>query len=145
MIRKAFVAAVLALGLIATGTASAGSWYGGYYHTRHYHDHDGDALAAGILFGAAVGLALSDAWYDDTYYYRPYYYRPYAYPRYYYYAPPRVVYAPAPVATAPACVMTREYTTTVTIEGREREAYGTACMQPDGSWTRGPAKLVPDF
>lgn len=28
----------------------------------------------------------------------------------------------------------REYTQTVTIDGRREEAYGTACRQPDGSW-----------
>ena len=28
----------------------------------------------------------------------------------------------------------REYTTTVTIDGRRETAYGTACREPDGSW-----------
>lgn len=28
----------------------------------------------------------------------------------------------------------REYTQTVTIDGKTEEAYGTACRQPDGSW-----------
>lgn len=28
----------------------------------------------------------------------------------------------------------REYTTTVTIDGRKQTAYGTACREPDGSW-----------
>ena len=28
-----------------------------------------------------------------------------------------------------------EYTQTVTIDGKTRQAYGTACRQPDGSWT----------
>ncbi len=28
----------------------------------------------------------------------------------------------------------REYLQTVTIDGREERAYGTACRQPDGSW-----------
>lgn len=28
----------------------------------------------------------------------------------------------------------REYQTTVTIDGSEQKAYGTACRQPDGSW-----------
>jgi hypothetical protein len=52
--------------------------------------------------------------------------------------PPPVVYVPAPVQTAVAprtadryC---REYQKTATIGGVEREVYGTACMQPDGSW-----------
>jgi surface antigen len=28
----------------------------------------------------------------------------------------------------------REYRTTVTVGGKQEEAYGTACRQPDGSW-----------
>jgi len=28
----------------------------------------------------------------------------------------------------------REYRTTVTIDGRREQAYGTACQQPDGTW-----------
>lgn len=28
----------------------------------------------------------------------------------------------------------REYSSTVTIDGRTEQAYGTACQQPDGSW-----------
>ncbi|MFA7429468.1 MAG: RT0821/Lpp0805 family surface protein [Rhodospirillaceae bacterium] len=28
----------------------------------------------------------------------------------------------------------REYRTTVTIDGRREEAFGTACQQPDGTW-----------
>jgi len=152
MIRKALIAAVLAVGLVATGTAAAGGWYGGYYHQRdRYHDHDGDALAAGIVFGALVGIALSDSWYGyDSYDYRPYGYRNYYYrpaPRYVppRYVPPRAVYAPVPAVRAGTCLQTREYTTTVTIGGRAHEAYGTACLQPDGSWLRGPAKLVPEY
>ena len=38
----------------------------------------------------------------------------------------------------------REYTKTVTIGGRQQQAYGTACYQPDGSWEivdlKGPNK-----
>ncbi len=30
----------------------------------------------------------------------------------------------------------REYTTTVRIDGRPQQAWGTACRQPDGSWER---------
>jgi surface antigen len=31
---------------------------------------------------------------------------------------------------------------TVIVGGKEAQAYGTACLQPDGSWYRGPAKVV---
>ena len=33
--------------------------------------------------------------------------------------------------------------TTVIIGGEQVPAYGTACLQPDGAWRRGPATAVP--
>jgi len=41
-----------------------------------------------------------------------------------------------------SCLQEREYQTTVIVGGREVDAYGTACLQPDGSWTRRPATLA---
>lgn len=64
--------------------------------------------------------------------------------------PPRYAPRPAGQAAAPgaaiatSCLQTREYTTTVTIDGREVDAYGTACLQPDGSWVMGAPQMVPD-
>jgi hypothetical protein len=43
------------------------------------------------------------------------------------------------------CLQQREYQTLVTVGGRNVEAYGTACLQADGSWLRGPVKLPPEF
>jgi surface antigen len=42
----------------------------------------------------------------------------------------------------------REYQHTVTIDGKQEKAYGTACRQPDGSWSEGnmngpPAAVAP--
>lgn len=93
-------------------------------------------------------------------YYRPYYggfHRPY----YGYYGPP-VVYAPPPVVYAPPAIVEppqvvyqtppiqaqpasptyqapsgqycREYQATQVIGGQPVKSYGTACLQPDGSW-----------
>ena len=42
---------------------------------------------------------------------------------------------------ASSCVQTREYQTRVTIGGHTRDAYGTACLQADGSWLRGPLSV----
>lgn len=62
------------------------------------------------------------------------------------YAPPRRVYAPAPtgrvIRANPASepyrtqsgLMCREYQTTVEVAGGVQNAYGTACLQPDGAW-----------
>lgn len=64
----------------------------------------------------------------------------------------RVVYVERPpvtyVRTRPmqtSCLQEREYQTTVIIGGVERGAYGTACLQPDGSWKQGPAIVEPQY
>jgi hypothetical protein len=69
----------------------------------------------------------------------PAYYYP---PPYYYAPPPPVVYAPPPVYGAPPAPVyqsgngqtCREYQTTVMVDGRPQPGYGTACLQPDGTW-----------
>lgn len=47
-------------------------------------------------------------------------------------------------STDTSCLQTREYTATMVIEGETVEAYGTKCLQPDGSWRYGPAQPVPN-
>lgn len=42
-----------------------------------------------------------------------------------------------------SCLMIREYQTKITVGGEEVEAYGDACLQPDGSWRLGTPKQVP--
>lgn len=58
-----------------------------------------------------------------------------------YYPPPVVYTQPAPIVAQPASPpylrngqTCREYRTTVVIGGVQRPSYGTACLQPDGSW-----------
>lgn len=58
--------------------------------------------------------------------------------------PPRTVYVPSypvlqaapasPVFRGPDGRYCREYQTTVTIAGTGQLGYGTACLEPDGSW-----------
>jgi hypothetical protein len=90
-------------------------------------------------FSIGVPLYLG----PPAYYYPPpppvYYYPPPPPPVYY--APPPAAYAPPPVAyvppapAAPAMAQTcREYQSTVTINGTPQATFGTACLQPDGSW-----------
>ena len=71
--------------------------------------------------------------------YRSFLYR-HGYPTYEYdepaYSPPPataapVQQAPAPSQPEPYC---REYTREIVIDGVTQTAYGTACMQADGSW-----------
>ncbi len=91
-------------------------------------------------------------------FYRPYYVPPYwsgyAQPRGQY-VPPQVSYvqpqvdyqwqpAPTPAPLPPGCRMTREYQTRVVVGGTYVDAYGDACLQADGSWKRGPVKIVPN-
>lgn len=58
---------------------------------------------------------------------------------------PQPAYNPnlPPAGQGGSCLQTREYQTTVIIGGTPRDAYGTACLQPDGSWLQGPAIAAP--
>ncbi len=88
--------------------------------------------SARAFFSFGIGIPLAPAYYPPP----PVYYAP---PPAYYapppavYVPPAPVYAPAP-AYAPAPGQCREYQSTTMIEGRPQQVYGTACLQPDGSW-----------
>jgi hypothetical protein len=84
------------------------------------------AFGVGVPFFAAPG----------------YYYPPpvVAYPPPVYYGPPAVAYAPG-AAYAPSAPVAqqsqqycREYQTTSIINGRPQQVFGTACLQPDGTW-----------
>ena len=139
---------VVALGLMVAGAlvaaltipsapARADSFAFGYssghyprhYHHRHHHHH---GPRARVVYVAP----------PPVYYYPP--------------RPPRVVYVtppPPPVYTAPAPVtyqtlpgqtlpggrltdtsQCREYQSTAVVNGQQVASYGTACLQPDGSW-----------
>jgi hypothetical protein len=144
---------LLATALIAAGSAQS-SWadgrYGGKHHYKapyghQYHRHDGHGyrrhdghgyrrynsnddenliygLLVGGLFGYVIGNAQQQAYSAPSY------------------PPPETRYQPAPPSST--CLQEREYQMTVIVGGKEAQAYGTACLQPDGSWYRGPAKVV---
>jgi hypothetical protein len=140
--------AALALVLMLPETSHAGGRHWGHHHRSWHGHHHGP----GITFGFYYGYPR---------YYRPYpyyYYRPYPYA----YAPPPVIYTPPPVqwvdpdrrAGVPPgsqdggfdpsqCQMIREYQTQIMIDGKLVDAYGDACLMPDGSWRRGVPKVVP--
>lgn len=157
---KVLLAVVLSA-TVATGTAFAGGYYGGHYrgyyggHKHHgHHKYDsgdvGLALGFGLLFGTVLGHAMSQPRHD--YSYAPRHYPPPRRQGYYYeqYEQPGVVYrevVPYYRAAVPRnrCLQEREYQTTVVIDGKEVEAYGTACLQADGSWRRGASKLAPEY
>ncbi|WP_119420964.1 hypothetical protein [Desertibaculum subflavum] len=101
-----------------------------YYGHRHYgHRHYGPPRHA-------------------YYYYGPRFYYPPPPPRvvYYYPPPPPVFYVPVPRGPAVAAHPTspvfqtpqgqhcREYQANLNIGGAVQPSYGTACLQPDGTW-----------
>ncbi len=112
--------------------------------------------AARVSVGIGIG---GGGYYGGPGYYGPAYYPGY-YPPAYYVAPPPVVYAPPPVyatpiapqvvyQAAPSSVVAdqtsptftdengrtcREYQANATVAGGPGQAYGTACLQPDGTW-----------
>jgi len=108
-------------------------------------------LAAGLLVAAVAAPQAADArgfvsfgfgvpLAGPAYYPPPAYYYPppaYYYPPPVYYAPPPAAYAPPPQTygqneqTQQTC---REHQSTTTIDGRPQQTYGTACLQPDGTW-----------
>lgn len=150
---------VLLLGLALTAPVMAAGWgghyrggYGGHYHGYHGGDAGG-ALVAGLVFGGLLGYLISEDqhYQGDVYWNEPgrtYYYPAYEYPRYVRVVPvpvPSRVVVQDPEFAGENCQMTREYTTTIEIDGKKHDAYGTRCLTPDGQWILGRPKLVPNF
>jgi hypothetical protein len=86
-----------------------------------------------VFFGLGFG---APAYYPYPYYYPPYYYYP---PPAYAPVPPYGTVQPTPSPAAPTAQdgsgkSCREYQTTVQVDGQWQPAYGTACLQPDGTW-----------
>ena len=154
---RCLLSAVLALALVVPGMASAGKYghgnhrhaykhhghgkhYGHYggraYHnkhiTHHYkHDYGNEKLLIGLVVGGILGYAINSAQRKNTYGYPPY-------------PPPQHTTYPmsSPQYSNNTCLQEREYQTTVIVGGKNVPAYGTACLQPDGSLRYDPAKLA---
>lgn len=130
-----FALAVLVAGILLPVDSYAGGhrhghWGGGY---RGGHHHGGDSFHLGL------GFVFPIYSYGYSYGY------PYGYP---YYGPPPVY--PAPPDQLPPTTSSydqpsysvseeepaycREYTKKIIVDGKEEKAYGTACLQDDGSW-----------
>jgi hypothetical protein len=165
---SAVTATVLATALATGGGAWAdgGRHHGGYGHHKHeYRDHhwqrsmhkgyyrgysrahgyrkhgghdddDAENLLIGALVGGLVGYAIGN--HQNTYDYGADTLPPATPQPQGYYPAPQSSYGPG----SSTCLQEREYQTTVIVGGKEVDAYGTACLQPDGSWRRGPAQMV---
>lgn len=148
----------VALTFAVCGPATAGG-YGYGYGYRGGGDDAAWALFGGLLMGGLIGYAISEDRYRSRAYAPVYGYAPV--PVYAYAYEPVPVHPQRPVHSYPPkpvpphasaaegfgerCVMTREYTTTVYFEGAQHEAYGTRCMQSDGSWVLGPPRIAPPY
>lgn len=109
-----------------------GSRYG-HWHTSNSDGYFVLGAATGLMLGAAISQPRErEVVYTQTTYVTP---------------PPTTPYQGQYQASSyqlpDNCLQTREYTTTILVGGREEEAYGTACLQSDGSWLQGPPQLVP--
>ncbi|MDX1697104.1 MAG: hypothetical protein R3308_02410 [Thiohalobacterales bacterium] len=104
--------------------------YGHRGYGRHYYydDDDDEDLLIGLVVGGILGYAINSAQHRDDYSYDRNSYS-------------QEVYTPPP-AYSGSCLQEREYQTTVIVGGREVDAYGTACLQPDGSWKRSPPRVA---
>lgn len=114
---RRIIPALLASLLLSAGFASAAEagWHGGHGwdRGRHHHHRSGGSISFGF----------------------------YSPPEPVYIEPQPVYYTPQP-AYVPAAAgyngdadrYCREYNTTSRVAGRMQNTYGTACMQPDGSW-----------
>jgi hypothetical protein len=112
--RVAVAAAVAGLSVACTGAAEARGFVG---------------FSFGVPFGPPAYYYPPPVYYPAPAYAYPAYRYPYAYPPPAAYPPPTFYSSPA--AAGQTC---REYQTTTDIGGRRQPAYGTACLQPDGTW-----------
>jgi hypothetical protein len=147
---QSILAAVVALSLALPGAAMADrrgddkshkshkSHYGNRHHYRGYRgkyaprnyyyndDDNGEDLLIGLVVGGILGYALNSSQHDGGY-------------------PQTSTPPPASGSyqySGNSCLQEREYQTTVIVGGKEVNAYGTACLQPDGSWSRSPARVA---
>lgn len=112
-----------------------GPYPGGYYGPpyRHYPAYP---YAYGPAYGGRIGIGYRSGYYDawGLSLSLPLYFGPRHEPQ------PVLVPAPQPIAqsaqrqAAPDCQPTREYQTEIVIGGEAVPAWGTACLQADGSW-----------
>jgi hypothetical protein len=106
--------------------------HGGYGTTYYRDDDDDEKLLIGLVVGGILGYALNEGTQNNVDDYDTYYDN-------------SVYRGNTSTVNSPShgtCLQEREYQTTVVVGGREVDAYGTACLQPDGSWKRSPPQVA---
>lgn len=104
--------------------------YGAHYpHYGYYPGYGPYRLA----YGSRIGVGYRSGYYDafSLYFSLPLNFRPRYEP-----APTVLVPSEAPATQSRPrdCLQQREYQTEIFIDGTAVQAYGTACLQADGSW-----------
>jgi hypothetical protein len=101
-------------------------------HNHNNHDHDYN-LWYGLIGGGLLGYALGNIQQNTGSNQGSY--------------SPAGAAPPVPAVTryetitpVSPCLQQREYQTKITVGGKQVQGYGTACLQPDGSWRYGPAQ-----
>lgn len=105
-----------------------------YYYPGYYYPFHGPYRPP---YGAHIGLSYHSGYYTDAFglgFSFPLWFGPHYEP-----APPASpVLVPSVKRTAQAlpqdCLQLREYQTQITVDGEAVPAWGTACLQADGSW-----------
>lgn len=135
---------------------SSGYYYGGHRNRRHHGHSNAGAYAGLALLGLGLGYAISKSSRNDYNPNRNYYQDDEDYSRYY--TPPRpngqvdqgqeeqyqdqrATQTGGNSFDFSQCTETREYQTTIFVDGQEQSAFGTACLMPDGSWVAGPMQI----
>jgi hypothetical protein len=110
-----------------------GPYPGGYY-APPYRYYPAYPYAYGPAYGGRIGIGYSSGYHDafGLSFSLPLYFGPRPAP------PPQPVLVPASQVAARQvlsdCQPTREYQTEIVIDGEAVPAWGTACLQADGSW-----------
>jgi hypothetical protein len=103
---------------------------GNHNHNNHNHNYN---LWYGLIGGGILGYALSNIQQNagtNQGYYPPATTAP----------PPQTVTRYETTLPVSPCLQQREYQTKIMVGGKQVNGYGTACLQPDGSWRYGPAQ-----
>jgi hypothetical protein len=128
VMRYTLILSALALSLLASNAAQAGDWrdHRGDRHDRYdrydRHDRRDNHWRRDRSPSWSFNYVVTSP--------RPVYYYPAAPTTNYYYTPVAYNYS-LPKASQGYC---REYTGPIRVGGRVQQGYGTACLQPDGSW-----------
>ena len=122
------------------GYSKSGPYHPYYYgcnncgkNSHHNNNNNNnDKLWIGLLGGGIVGYTLGNVLQHNTAD-QAYYPAPAS-------VPPQSLARHGTTYAGNTCLQEREYRSKIMVGGKQVEGYGTACLQPDGSWRYGPAQ-----